>query len=171
MFEASVKRIAEGWRRTVPQMIRMMNADDLDRVAAIWLETNLQAHDFIPSSYWEEHVSLVRELLPQADVWVFEQEGRIDGFIGVVEQAFIAGLFIAAERQAAGIGSALLRHCQLLHNQLSLHVYVANNRAVQFYRKHGFEFQREMTNTETGQAEYEMVWHSEGGETECSNNC
>ena len=33
-------------------MIRKMQNIDINRVADIWLKTNLKAHDFIPEQYW-----------------------------------------------------------------------------------------------------------------------
>ena len=36
-------------------MIRSMKQSDLDLVVLIWLDTNIKAHDFIPSSYWRDH--------------------------------------------------------------------------------------------------------------------
>ena len=33
-------------------MIRKMQNPDINRVADIWLKTNLKAHDFIPEQYW-----------------------------------------------------------------------------------------------------------------------
>ena len=33
-------------------MIRKMQNTDINRVADIWLKTNLKAHDFIPEQYW-----------------------------------------------------------------------------------------------------------------------
>ena len=34
-------------------MIRKMQNIDIDRVADIWLKTNLKAHYFIPEQYWK----------------------------------------------------------------------------------------------------------------------
>lgn len=34
-------------------MIRMFDARDLDQVMELWLNGNIEAHDFIPRNYWE----------------------------------------------------------------------------------------------------------------------
>ena len=34
-------------------MIRKLQKTDINRVADIWLDTNLKAHDFIPAKYWK----------------------------------------------------------------------------------------------------------------------
>ena len=33
-------------------MVRDFQAEDLNRIMELWLETNIQAHDFIKKSYW-----------------------------------------------------------------------------------------------------------------------
>ncbi len=139
-------------------MIRSMETADLDRVMEIWLEANRQGHPFIPDSYWVDHVPLVRELLPQAEVWVEETEGAIGGFIGIVEGGFVAGLFVAVNRQSFGIGKALLEHGKARYSVLGLHVYAENEKAVRFYRKNGFVQSEEMVNEDTGHREYAMNW-------------
>ena len=49
-------------------MIRQMNETDLPEVMEIWLQTNEEAHDFIPADYWRENYDKVKTLLPQAEV-------------------------------------------------------------------------------------------------------
>ncbi|WP_010269148.1 N-acetyltransferase [Paenibacillus senegalensis] len=142
-------------------MIRQLHSADLHRVMEIWLETNIQAHSFIPQAYWQENASLVRELLPQADVWVYEQaDGDIGGFIGIMEASFVAGLFVDSNIQSGGVGSALLSYCKQKYPELSLHVYEDNIRAVRFYEKNGFTIVGEMVNDATGKQEYVMQWKS-----------
>ena len=38
----------------------------------IWLHSNLDAHAFIAASFWTEHFEMVRDLLPQAELYVHE---------------------------------------------------------------------------------------------------
>lgn len=49
-------------------MIRQYNERDVDEVMQIWLDTNIQAHYFIPSDYWRTNCDMVRELLPYAEI-------------------------------------------------------------------------------------------------------
>ena len=63
-------------------MVRPARPADLDAAAAIWLEGNLSAHDFIPPQYWQGNVELVKGLLAQAEVYVYEDEGEVLGFLG-----------------------------------------------------------------------------------------
>ena len=49
----------------------------------IWLEGNLDAHDFIDPSYWHDNYELVKKELPNAQLYVDEEEGEIAGFVGM----------------------------------------------------------------------------------------
>lgn len=141
-------------------MIHPLKIDQLDDVMQIWLETNLSAHHFIPATYWQDNVGLVRELLPQADVFVYQDETeRIKGFVGVVEQNYIAGIFVADDYQSQGVGQALLDYCKSRYSLLTLDVYSKNEKAIRFYHKNGFLVQHEKINPDTGETEFEMVWN------------
>ena len=43
-------------------MIRKLLNGDIDRVADIWLKTNLKAHYFISNQYWKSNYELVKEM-------------------------------------------------------------------------------------------------------------
>ena len=53
-------------------MIRKFESRNLDAVMQIWLHSNLDAHAFIAASFWTEHFEMVRDLLPQAELYVHE---------------------------------------------------------------------------------------------------
>ena len=93
----------------------------MQTVLDIWLSSNLQAHSFIPADYWKKNLSLLRDALPKSEAYLCCEGGTPVGFIGL-EGDLIAGLFVAASARGAGIGSALLQHCQRLHP--SLHLFV-----------------------------------------------
>ena len=69
-------------------MIRKFETQDLDAVMQIWLHGNLDAHPFIPASFWTDHFETVRDMIPQAELYVHENETprQIDGFIGLTEK-------------------------------------------------------------------------------------
>ena len=140
-------------------MIRKMEKKDLDRVSKIWLETNINAHDFIPAQYWEKNYGLVREMLPQAEIYVWEEDGQIQGFAGLYED-YIAGIFVLEQAQSKGIGGQLLNYIKGRKPYLSLKVYQKNIRAVKFYKREGFQIKKESADQETGEKEYNMEWHS-----------
>ena len=64
-------------------MIRQFKKNDLSAVMQIWLDTNIKAHDFIPKEYWENNYEIVKEILPDAEIYVHEDDttGFIDGCI------------------------------------------------------------------------------------------
>ena len=60
-------------------MIRELRKADINKVAEIWLNTNIKAHDYIPAQYWKSNFELVKELLLQATVYVYEDNQEIQG--------------------------------------------------------------------------------------------
>lgn len=89
----------------------------------IWLSSNLQAHPFIVPSYWAEHLEEVKRLIPQAEVYVHESDGVVNGFLGLTEAGNIAGLFISEQARGQGIGKRLLSKAKRLYSTLLLTVY------------------------------------------------
>ena len=79
-------------------MIRLFEFRDLDRIMEIWLEGNLKAHPFIKEEYWRQNYETVRFVLPNAEVYVFEEDEEVQGFIGK-DADYIAGLFVAEGRR------------------------------------------------------------------------
>ena len=142
-------------------MIRLFEFRDLDRIMEIWLEGNLTAHPFIKEEYWKQNYETVRSMLPNAEVYVFEEDGEVQGFIGM-DAEYIAGLFVAEGHRGQGIGHQLSSEVKR-KKRLSLHVYEKNIGAVAFYRAEGFRVENRMAEKETGEQEYLMVFHG-GGE-------
>ena len=58
-------------------MIRELRKTDIKRVAEIWLNANLQAHSFISPQYWMGNFGSVKAMLPQAEVYVYEDARNI----------------------------------------------------------------------------------------------
>ena len=74
-------------------MIRKIETQDLDAVMQIWLQANLDAHAFIPASFWEAHFEMVRDMLPQAELYVHENEIIIPSLIqrnGIIKKYALA---------------------------------------------------------------------------------
>lgn len=51
-------------------MIRRMQRADIDRVADIWLDTNIRAHNFISKQYWQNNFSSERNAFTVRDIRV-----------------------------------------------------------------------------------------------------
>ena len=137
-------------------MIRPLQNADIAAVADIWLKANLQAHDFVPAAYWEKNFNSAKAMLPQAEVYVFEN-GDIQGFIGLNEE-YIEGIFVSDAMQSQGIGKMLLNSVKNKRNELRLNVYQKNTRAISFYQREEFEIQCSGLDDATGEKEYTMVW-------------
>ena len=138
-------------------MIRKLALEDLEEVMSIWLQTNLETHDFIEANYWRDNFDVVKEVLPQAEVYVDEEDGKIRGFIGIT-QGYIAGVFVSGDYQAQGIGSQLLDKAKTLYPSLTLSVYAKNDRAVSFYLRKGFKIIKEQKDESTNEQEYVMQY-------------
>ena len=82
-------------------MIRVLEEKDVDTVAKIWLETNIKTHDFIASNYWKEHYEIIKDMFLQAEVYVYEIEKEIMGFIGL-DKEYIEGIFVLNQYQKRG---------------------------------------------------------------------
>ena len=142
-------------------MIRKLLNGDIDRVADIWLKANLKAHFFISEQYWISNYEFVKEMLPQAEVYVYEDDKMIQGFIGINDE-YIEGIFVSDEMQSRGIGKMLLDYIKDKKDRLQLKVYQKNVRAMSFYQREGFTIQSEGMDEFTGEKEYVMNWESFG---------
>ena len=140
-------------------MIRKLQNVDINKVADIWLKTNLEAHDFIPGQYWTSNYEAVKKMLPQAEVYVYEDNKIIQGFVGVRDE-YIEGIFVSGKMQSHGIGKALLDYIKDKEARLQLNVYQKNVRAISFYQREGFTIQFEGLDEFTGEKEYVMEWNS-----------
>lgn len=141
--------------------IRPFAPGDAPRVMEIWLAASEKAHHFIPMEYWRSTAPLVeKEILPRADTRVFVREGRVEGFLSLIEGDHIGALFVAPECQGRGIGGALLEDAKEGRELLTLAVYRENRNAVDFYRSRGFSVLEERTDEATGRGEYLMAWRA-----------
>ena len=141
-------------------MIRKLQNAYIDRVADIWLDANLRAHSFISPQYWKGNFETVKKMLPQAEVYVYENDRKIWGFIGLNGE-YIEGIFVSGEMQSRGIGKRLLDFVKTKKTELRLNVYQKNMRAIRFYQREGFKILREGMDEATGEKDYEMTWRQE----------
>lgn len=141
-------------------MIRKLQEADINQVMQIWLNGNMEAHTFVAQEYWQSNYDMVQEQLLQAEVFVLEVDGVVQGFIGLVE-GYIAGIFVAGQYRSMGVGRQLLDYAKQRYNTLTLSVYQQNERAIAFYRREGFAVSAEGMDEETGSAEYTMTWRAQ----------
>lgn len=96
-------------------------------------------------------------MLLQAEVYVYENEKKIQGFVGLSDE-YIEGIFVSGKVQSQGIGKHLLNFVKGRKKNLRLSVYQKNARAMCFYQREGFEIQYEKLDECTGEKEYVMIW-------------
>lgn len=138
-------------------MIRKMTTSEVDKVAQIWLKTNISAHCFISAEYWKGNFDMVKAMFLQAEIYVWENEGVIQGFVGL-DGDYIAGIFVKEDAQFQGIGKELLDYVKTIRSRLTLRVYQKNMRAAKFYQRESFVVASEGVDEETGEKDYLMAW-------------
>lgn len=138
-------------------MIREFRISDIGQVMKLWLAGNEDAHPFVPKEYWHFHHNEVQEAIGEANVFVWETDGEIQGFIGIIDD-YIAGIFVDKSCRSQGIGTQLLNYVKSRYAKLTLEVYQKNTRAVSFYLRENFSVQSEAVDEDTGEKEYIMMW-------------
>lgn len=140
-------------------MIRKFRKKDLNIIMQIWLDTNIKAHNFIRKEYWTDNYAMVKEKLPQAEIYVYEDDDtkQIDGFIGLTDN-YIEGIFVRNVIQSRGIGKQLLNYVKEIKSTMSLSVYQKNTRAIIFYQREQFVIQSENIDENTNEKEFIMIW-------------
>ena len=139
------------------RILREFQRDDINKVADIWLDTNIKAHNFIPAEYWKSNFRSVKEALLLAEVYVYEYDTEIQGFIGLNDE-YVEGIFVSGKMQSQDIGKILLNYAKDKRNKLHLNVYQKNARAISFYKREGFEIQHSGLDEATGEKDYVMTW-------------
>lgn len=140
-------------------MIREMHKEDIDSVMDIWITSTIKAHPFIGQDYWLKHYRNVKsKYLSVAKTYVAIEDDVIVGFISILKDYFIGALFIIPGRQGRKFGEALLNHGKQLYPTLRAHAYEKNPRAVNFYKRQGFEAIGKQENVDSHFIEYVFDW-------------
>lgn len=139
-------------------LIRKFKKNDLDNIMQIWKKVNINAHNFISKEYWENNYEYVKSILPNAEIYVYLDNNKIIGFIGINEN-YIEGIFVDMNNQDSGVGTALLNKVKREKNNLALNVYKKNTKAINFYKKNNFIITKESIDENTSEIEYTMIWN------------
>lgn len=110
-------------------MIRKFRENDLPSIMQIWFDSNVEVHSFIPEKYWMDNFEMVKDILPQAEIYVYENLGKISGFIGL-NKDYIEGIFVEKNMRSKGIGKQLLNYVKKLKDEMHLSVYQKNYKAI-----------------------------------------
>ncbi len=102
-------------------------------ILELWLESTTWGHPFIKANYWRDCIPLVRDAyLANAQNWVWEEDGKLLGFVSIMEGRFLAAMFVAPKAVRRGIGKALMQYVQQRYPHLMLEVYQKNQPAIDF---------------------------------------
>ena len=99
------------------EQISAPSREQLDQIMRLWLQGNLQAHQFIHAEYWKSNAPLVRPLIQQSTLWVVRDGATLIAFCGL-QQDFIAGFFVDEKHRERGVGTALMAKLQATYPQL-----------------------------------------------------
>ena len=78
----------------------------------------IQVIGMITMNWWKKE-------LPNAQLYVDEEEGEIAGFVGM-QGDYIAGIFVKRDHRGRGISGKLIDFLKLKHDKLQLSVYEKN---------------------------------------------
>ena len=138
-------------------MIRISTNNDIDRIMQIWLDTNISVHKYIPQEYWTSNAKYVKEAIQEAEVYVYEDNKEIKGFIGI-NKGHIEGIFVEEKYRNQGIGKELIAYCKNKYNKLTLEVYKKNTKAIKFYEREQFKPIKEDIEAANNEVEILMEW-------------
>ena len=138
-------------------MIRKKDSKDIKKIMDIWIASNLDAHNFSSKDYFYNNFDFVKDAIENATVYVYEQESKVIGFVGI-NQEFIEGIFVDRNYRSKGIGKKLIDYCKKNYNTLSLNVYCKNKKAIEFYKREGFEICEKKLEKDNKEFEYVMKW-------------
>ncbi len=132
-------------------MLREYQAPDLEPLLNTWAAASTQAHPFLTAEFQaQERLNIPNLYLPNAETWVWEEQGRVVAFIALLGDE-VGALFVDPAQQRKGIGRALMDHAQSLRGQLEVEVFKENALGRSFYASYGFELMHENLHEPTGQ--------------------
>lgn len=138
-------------------MIRKSTNNDLEKIMQIWLDTNISVHNYILQEYWTSNEKYVKEAIQEAEVYVYEENKEIKGFIGI-NKGHIEGIFVEEKYRNQGIGKELLSYCKNKYDKLTLEVYKKNTKAINFYEREQFKPIKEDVDEANNEVEILMEW-------------
>lgn len=142
-------------------MIRNYKDTDVESVVSIWRAANELAHPFLTKEFLDEESHNVRNVYPAfAEIWVTEIDGRVVGFIALVETE-IGGLFLDTAYHGQGLGRAMVDKAVAEKGALTVEVFRDNTIARPFYEAYGFHYVDEYVHEASGQVTLRMTYSPE----------
>lgn len=152
--------------------IRSMYLNELPQVMAIWLDTNISSHSAINPSYWHRTYDSIRNAYRDtAKIYVYTDENKVLGFIGIMNDMDIIGLGVDKTMKNKDMEKQLLQFCQELFPVLTINVFLNNERLVEILAKSGFYIISESIDQGTKADCYSMAWSNKAGQTKDDSGC
>jgi GNAT superfamily N-acetyltransferase len=127
-------------------MIRPCGDADIPSLLEIVNDAAQAYKGVIPDDCWHEPYMPLREL--QAEMrdgvrfWGYEDEGRLDGAMGIQDRGevdLIRHAYVRSAKRGKGIGTALLRFLETTTEKpILIGTWAAAAWAIRFYEKHGY---------------------------------
>lgn len=138
--------------------LKNINDKELNELAEIWLESNIETHSYINQNYWKDNLPFVKEAFKNARLFVVDNNNEILGFCGMID-SYIAGIFIKENYRGEGYGTQLLDILKEKYDILTLKVYDKNKKAINFYHKNNF-IKIDNSFDENNELEISMKWEN-----------
>jgi putative acetyltransferase len=120
-------------------MLRRYAQKDCAEVVNVWELATAVAHDFLSEEFQQqERYNISTVYLPQAETWVWDEKGKVVGFIALLGNE-IGGLFVNPAFQRSGIGKNLVSKALALKGDVEVEVFENNLLGRNFYLGMGFE--------------------------------
>jgi GNAT superfamily N-acetyltransferase len=127
-------------------VIRRSEDPDMEEILAIVNQAAQEYRGVIPADCWREPYmakdELEREIEQGVVFWVTGEDGRLSGVMGVQDMGdviLVRHAYVAPAAQRKGVGTALLRHVELLADRpILIGTWAAAWWAIDFYRRNGF---------------------------------
>ena len=149
-------------------MIRKFEQEDTEDVVASWRSASELAHPFLSQAFLEKEAHDVRnDYLALAETWVCEVDGRVVGFIAMIENV-IGGLFIHPHYHGRGLGRALVDKALAEKGPLEVEVFRDNVIGRRFYEAYGFQRESVSLHDPSGQVTILMTFTPASGEEDAS---
>ena len=112
----------------------------------------------------EDRAFFAERVLPEQDVLVAEEDGRIVGFVAMSSRGFVEHMYVEPSRLRRGIGTALLDRVKLsMPNGFRLWVFQQNEPARRFYERHGLVLIEETDGSSNEERTPDALYEWSGG--------
>jgi N-acetylglutamate synthase-like GNAT family acetyltransferase len=127
-------------------IIRPSTDADFLVILAIINEAAHAYREVIPADRWHEPYmpsnELTKEISDGVLFWVAEQDGRVQGVMGVQDKgdvALVRHAYVATTAQRSGVGTKLLQHLETLTDKpILIGTWADASWAIEFYERNGF---------------------------------